>query len=210
VNAGVAFFVSEDTMGKKYKTVAGYLRSCGERLQYGKLPEDKDQRIAAVQAGQRDIINSLLPQIGLAQHIEATEKPIDGITRLLAQGGTEQQVAALETCRRWLKNYVIVLGVTAIPQVKTAQGLVSYHVCGFRRGDHNSRVSVIVDAEELSGNAFAIAEKLAGPDYCFHASSNINELVPDGAKNKLFTSDEELYAVVPALNWRARTRRTSR
>jgi hypothetical protein len=197
---------------KKYKTVAGYLRSCGERLQYdGKLPEDKDQRIAAIRAGQRDIINGLLPQIGLAQRIEATEKPIDGVARLLAQGGTAQQVAALEACRRWLKNYVIVLGVTAIPQVKTAQGLVSYHVSGFRRDDHNSRVSVIVDAEEYGGDSrFALAEKIAGPDYCFHAASNINALVPDDAKNKLFTSNEELYAVVPALNWRARMRRASR
>jgi hypothetical protein len=185
---------------KKYKTVAGYLRSCGERLQYGKLPKDKDQRIAAIQAGQRDIINGLLPQIGLAQRIEVTEKPIDGVTRLLTQGGTAQQVAALESCRRWLKNYVIVLCVTAIPQVKTAQGLVSYHVQGFRRDDHNSRVSMIVDSEEFSGDSHALAEKIAGPDYCFHMASNINLLVPDAAKNVLFTSDEELYAAVPELN----------
>ena len=131
---------------KKYKTVAGYLRSCGDRLQYGKLPEDKDQRIAAVQAGQRDIINNLFPQIGLAHRIEPTEKPIDGVARLLAIGGTAQQVSALEACRRWLKNYVIVLGVTVIPQVKTAERLVSYHVRGFRRDDHKVNVSMIVDA----------------------------------------------------------------
>ena len=113
---------------KKFKTVAGYLRSCGERLQYQEFPEDRDQHIAAVRAGQRNIINQLLPQIALAGCIEATEKPIDGVQRLLAMGGTAQQVAALEACRRWLKNYAIVLSVTAIPQIKTAEGLVSYHV----------------------------------------------------------------------------------
>src|SRR6516164_7316596 len=149
---------------KKFKTVAGYLRSCGERLQYHELPEDKDQRIAAVQAGQRDIINNLLPQIGLAQRIEATEKPIDGIARLLAQGGTAHQIAALEACRRWLKNYLIVLSVTAIPQVKTAQGRFSYHVYGFKRDDTRSSVQIIVDAEELGGERpHTIAERLAGP-----------------------------------------------
>jgi hypothetical protein len=195
---------------KKFRTVAGYLRSCGDRLQHSKLPEDKDQRIAAVQAGQRDIINNLLPQLSLAQRIEATEKPIDGITRLLAQGGTAQQIAALEACRRWLKNYLIVLSVTAISQVKTAQGLVSYHVYGFRRDDTKSNVHIIVDAEEIEGERpHTIAERLAGPDYCFHASSNINVLVPDNAKNILFTSDEELYAVIPELNPHQR-RRASR
>ena len=185
---------------KKYKTVAGYLRGCDERLRYGNLPKDKDQRIAAVQAGQRDIINSLLPQLGLEHRIDANEKPIDGVTRSLAMGGTKQQVAALEACRRWLKNYVIVLSATVIPQVKTAQGLVSYHVCGFRRGDHKSRVSMIVDAEPSSPRRpHAIAEDIAGSEYCFHACTNINSLVPDNAKNRLFASDEELYAAVPEL-----------
>jgi hypothetical protein len=97
---------------RKFKSVAGYLRSCGDRLDR-KLPEDKDQRIAAVQAGQRDIINNLLPQIPLTQRIEATEKPMDGIERLLALGGTDQQVAALKACQRWLKNYFIVWSVTS-------------------------------------------------------------------------------------------------
>jgi hypothetical protein len=77
---------------KKFKTVAGYLRSCGDRLLYRTLPEDKNQRIALVQTGQRDIINSLLPQIGITHHIETSEKPSDGIKRLLAMGGTAQQV----------------------------------------------------------------------------------------------------------------------
>ena len=197
---------------KKYKTVAGYLRSCGDRLQYGKLPEDKDQRIAAVQAGQRDIINNLLPQIGLAHRIKPTEKPIDGVARLLAIGGTAQQVSALEACRRWLKNYVIVLGVTVIPQVKTAERLVSYHVRGFRRDDHKVNVSMIVDAEEhaVEVSSHQVAEKIAGDGYCFHVCSNINELIPDSAKNRLFMSDEELYAAAPQLKPRDLRRAAAR
>jgi hypothetical protein len=97
---------------KKFKTVAGYLRSGGDRLLYRTLPQDKDQRIAVVQAGQRDIINSLLPQIGITHRIEASEKPSDGIKRLLAMGGTAQQVAALEACGRWLKSFLIPLSST--------------------------------------------------------------------------------------------------
>ena len=164
---------------KKFKSVAGYLRSCGERLRY-KLPKDKDQRIAAVQAGQRDIINNLLPQIALTQRIETTEKPSDGIKRLLAMGGTAQQVAALEACYRWLKNYVIILSATVIPQIKTAAGLVSYHVHGFRRDDHNTNVSMIVDADEnnVMRRPPTIAAEIAGPEYCFHASSNLNVWYP--------------------------------
>jgi hypothetical protein len=187
---------------KKYKTVAGYLRSCGESLSYRKMPEDRDQHIAAVRAGQRDIINNLLPQIGITGRIEAAEKPSDGVERLLAMGGTAQQVSALEACRRWLKNYVIILSVSAIPQVKTAEGLVSYEVNGFRRGDTKSRVSMIVDQDPANSairSPHAIAEEIAGPEYCFHACSNINHWVPDSAKNRLFTSDEELYTAVPQL-----------
>jgi hypothetical protein len=64
-----------------------------------------------VKAGQRDIINGLLPQLGLPQ-IDTNETPLDGIERLLMAGGTEVQVKALKDCQRWLKNYSIVLNVT--------------------------------------------------------------------------------------------------
>ena len=92
---------------KKFKTAAGYLRSAGDQLLWRDLPEDKEQLIAAVRAGQRDILNNLLPQIGIADRIGGAELPRDGIERLLKLGGNEQQVATLETCRRWLKNFMI-------------------------------------------------------------------------------------------------------
>ena len=108
------------------------------------------------------------------------------------------ELKALKSCLTWLcRPRPISVGIA--PQVKTAQGLVSYHVMGFRRDDTKSRVSIIVDAEEYDRTVspHEIAEKIAGPDYCFHASSNITHLVPDEATNRLFLSDEELYAVDP-------------
>jgi hypothetical protein len=97
---------------KKFKTVAGYLRSGGDQLLSRHLPEDKERCIAVVRAGQRDILNNLFPQIGIADRISDAELPREGIERLLRLGGNEQQVAALETCRRWLKNFIIPLSST--------------------------------------------------------------------------------------------------
>ena len=74
----------------------------------------------------------------------------------------------------------------------------SYHVYGFRRDDYSVRISVIVDSD--GGEAFKIAGAIAGPEYCLHASSNILHSVPDAAKNRLFMSDEELFATVPEMN----------
>jgi hypothetical protein len=100
------------TRHKKFKTVAGYLRSNGDRLFWRPLPDDKEQLIAAVRIGQRDILNNLLPQIGIADRIGDAELPREGIERLLKLGGNEQQVAALEACRRWLKNFIIPISST--------------------------------------------------------------------------------------------------
>ena len=73
----------------------------------------------------------------------------------------------------------------------------SYHVYGFKRDD-DSRVSIIVDADV--GEAFRIAQVVAGPDYCLQVASNITHPVPDAAKGRLFTSDEDLFAAVPEIN----------
>jgi hypothetical protein len=107
-------FKGESVMGhKKFKTVAGYLRSGGDLLLCRpSLPVDKEQCIAEVRAGQRDILNNLFPQIGIGDRIGDAELPCEGVERLLKLGGNEQQVAALETCRRWLKNFIIPLSST--------------------------------------------------------------------------------------------------
>lgn len=85
----------------------------------------------------------------------------------------------------------------------------SYHVQGFKRDDHGIRVSVIIDADD-AGEVFKLAEAVVGPNYCFHASGNINHSVPAAAKNRLFGSDQELFAAVPEMSprwqraqWRA-------
>jgi hypothetical protein len=91
--------------------------------------------------------------------------------------------------------------------------MTSYHVCGFRQDDHKVSVCMIVDANDLArgmDDPHAIAEKIAGPEYCFHACSNINQAVPDHVKNRLFVSAEELkelYAAVPRLRPQPRRRR---
>jgi hypothetical protein len=61
---------------------------------------------------------------------------------------------------------------------------------------------MIIDGDERNmvlEHPGMIAERIAGSEYCFHASRNINRLIPDAAKNKLFFSDEELYAAVPEM-----------
>ena len=86
--------------------------------------------------------------------------------------------------------------------------MTSYHVHGFKRDDHGVNVSVIVDGD-ISDDKFEIAEAIAGPDYCLHASENISPTVsvPDAAKNRLFLSEEELFAAVPELKPRRRAAR---
>ena len=198
---------------KRYKTVSGYLSSRGRGLQYSLSNLSDDQVIAATKTGQRDIINNLLPQLGLPVLLGGLGEELhDGINRLIEAGGTEHQIKALKDCARWLRNYKIVtiVGSAVIPQVKTEQGFVSYHVYGFSRTNHSVKISLIVDAEEYGGKALEIAQAIAGPDYCLHASSNISHLVPDAAKNRIFTSDEELYAADPEMRPRVGTRRSRR
>jgi hypothetical protein len=97
---------------KKLKTAAGYLRSMGERIRYSGLPKEQEARWNEVRAKQRIAINNLLPQIGITELIGPTEPPHEGIERLLKAGGNEAQVAALEACRRWLKDFWVPVSST--------------------------------------------------------------------------------------------------
>jgi hypothetical protein len=107
---------------KKFKTVAGYLRSESDRLLCRSLPEEKEQLLAAVRTGQRDILNNLLPQIGIADRIGDAELPREGLKRLFELDRSEQQVAALEACQRWLKNFIIPLSsTTTVTRVDSGQ-----------------------------------------------------------------------------------------
>jgi hypothetical protein len=94
--------------------------------------------------------------------------------------------------------------------------MTNFEVCGFRRDDHKVRVCMIVDDTNLvrdgRDSPHRIAETIAGPEYCFHACSNINQdqVVPEHIKNRLFTTAdelEELYTAVPRLRPQPRRRR---
>jgi hypothetical protein len=102
---------------KKFKTVAGYLRSMEENME-GRIPHglSADERVARVKIGQRDIINQLLPQLALPK-LEEDLTPLNGVKLLIEVGGTEQQMKALKAIERWLKNTIIVISssVTALP-----------------------------------------------------------------------------------------------
>ena len=71
--------------------------------------------------------------------LNADEKPRDGIERLLAIGGTDQQVKALKDCSVGSRTTSCRCVAVVVPQVTTPQGLVSYHVNGFKRDEHGVR-----------------------------------------------------------------------
>ena len=98
---------------KKYKTIAGYLRSAEERY---KIPWDvsDDQRAAAIKAAQRDIINAALSQCGVAP-LDADKTPADGIAHRLASFTNNTwkiQIKALKDCELWLKKSFVMWTVT--------------------------------------------------------------------------------------------------
>jgi hypothetical protein len=135
-----------------------------------------------------------------------TSRAIPKAWARLADKPADEIIRALK-----LTNFIMILGASVVPQVRTAEGLISHYVHSFRRDAHNVRVCMIVDVEGYNGG-HAIAEKIAGPEYCFHAASNLNVLVPDHVKNRLFTTAEELeelYTAVPELRPRDQSRRAA-
>lgn len=86
---------------KKFKTVAGYLRSMENDLYYQQERAKREGRSAiSDDEGQRQIINNLLRQIGVAV-IEQTESPLAGVKRL-RQATNEAQGKTLDACLKWL------------------------------------------------------------------------------------------------------------
>jgi hypothetical protein len=91
------------------------------------------------------------------------------------------------------------LMITGTSVARPPSGPPLYLVHGFHRQDHKRRVAMVVAEEEGGLDAHETAERIAGPDFCFHASQNIGVLVPTEWQGVLFEGDEELYAVVPEL-----------
>jgi len=90
---------------KTCRTSIEYLRNADEQLLCS-LPRDLDDaaRRVALENGQRDILDALLPQLGLPK-LAADEAPLAGIARLIARGGTAKQLDALRDSRRWLQDF---------------------------------------------------------------------------------------------------------
>jgi CRISPR/Cas system type I-B associated protein Csh2 (Cas7 group RAMP superfamily) len=89
---------------KKFKTVAGYLRSMGDDLYYKQETAQRQGRPAISDAeGKRQILNNLLPQIGIAGCIGSDEKPVDAIKRLREAAQTERDIKNLDACLKWLR-----------------------------------------------------------------------------------------------------------
>jgi hypothetical protein len=239
---------------KKFKTVAGYLKSAGDGFYYKQeMAKLKGTVTLSEEQARREILNNLLPQIGIKDQIGPAEKPVDAVERMRKAPENEKQAKNLDTCLQWLGRCLgprlIARGATiwkitragedfteeefnAINKLASESGVgfdqakevyragrraaKSYHVCGFRRDDTKTNVCMIVDSDYLmrGGDSppHTIAEKIAGPEYCFHACCNIFQAVPDHVKNRLFVSAEgleELYTAVPELNPR-RPRRAAR
>jgi hypothetical protein len=114
---------------KKFKTVAGYLRSMGDQLYYKQEKAKLEHRpVISDDEGERDIINNLLPQLGIVGRIGQDEKPRDGVKRLQQAAQGDAQVKALAACLKWLNGSsqrVRFIGATPTSSRVTISG-VSY------------------------------------------------------------------------------------
>ena len=70
--------------------------------------------------GQRQIIDNLLPQIGITGNIDAAEKPVDAIKRLRQMSENAAHSKALDTCLRWFnKPQLVSTQITGVHVVST-------------------------------------------------------------------------------------------
>jgi hypothetical protein len=110
---------------KKFKTVAGYLRSMSDDLYYAQAKaEQQGRQPIADEDGLRQILNNLLPQLGIGR-IDDHERLIDGIQRLQQTAHGDQQTKALVDCLKWLKQptpRVIFVGAKATSHTMTFRG----------------------------------------------------------------------------------------
>jgi hypothetical protein len=106
---------------KKFKTVAGYLRSMEDQLSYKQaMAELGGQHVMSDEDGERQIINNLLLQFGLADRIGADEKPRDGVRRLQQVARSDVQIKALAACLKWLNRpHFVSATMTAIHTVNS-------------------------------------------------------------------------------------------
>ena len=102
---------------KKFKTIAGYLRSMEQDLWHQQAIAERSGKVGiSDDDGRRQIINNLLSQIEGAGSIDQAESPRDGVKRLRVTATSARQVEALDACARWLVHppaKVTFVGATA-------------------------------------------------------------------------------------------------
>jgi hypothetical protein len=101
---------------KKFKTVAGYLRSMTDDLYFAQQKAKWAGKPAlSDEDGLRQIVNNLLLQLGIKDQIGLAEKPLLAVERLRKAAENEKQAKDLDTCLRWLARpegrYVILTPV---------------------------------------------------------------------------------------------------
>lgn len=88
---------------KKFKTIAGYLRSMEQDLWHRQgMAELNGKPGIADDDGHRFIVNNLLSQIERAGSIGPAETPRDGVKRLRATAINPAEIEALDACAKWL------------------------------------------------------------------------------------------------------------
>jgi hypothetical protein len=88
---------------KTYTTIGRYLFSQEQALlQQQAIAELNGRTVTLMTDGHRQIINHLLPQIGVVGLIGQTENALDGVKRLRAAATDDKQIKDLDVVARWL------------------------------------------------------------------------------------------------------------
>jgi hypothetical protein len=88
---------------KKFKTIAGYLRSMETDLWAQQARAKREGRsFLSDEEGQRQILNNLFGQMGIGT-IAQDEKPLAAVVRL-REGASEKHLKDLSACMKWLRQ----------------------------------------------------------------------------------------------------------
>jgi hypothetical protein len=90
---------------KSFKTVAGFLRSMENDLCFAQEKAKLAGKTAlSDEEGHRQIINHLLPTLGIKDRIGFTEKPLDAVQRMRKAAVSDKVAKDLDTCLKWLND----------------------------------------------------------------------------------------------------------
>lgn len=190
---------------KKFKTVAGYLRSASDEW----FAASAHAELRGIKLGitvddfKRQKLEHLLPQIGIGKP-DPMMLLEDGLSQLKVNPDNARHEKTLDTCIKWVRSLgerraaVRFLSVSEIE--KPTRPLMK--VMGFNRSNHGENVVVLVD-ESNTRDYFERAQAIGGENYCFHASMNMSArecaAVPDDCIGVMMTP-AQLIERVPELD----------